>query len=336
MAPPVQTDAAPVPGATHDASAALEAGVLAPRARVVPRLLEVRDGTFLAAVWSGAAPRAVRVRALPGTAIATDQRASKVIDAGDDEPGVELPLSQVGVYEEKGARRLALVEARARPAVAALEKADGDPVDAGLVAWFAARPAHPIRPKGGDAMAWRLWEGESLPAVLPQVLTVEDARGQVVAARFLGAHNGVRVLDVDATTPIFLASILENGSGLDDAITLSVIGFVGGELRQLIAVDAGPRSVMNCTAKRCDVLGPVGSVELVRDSGGAALRARRVKGSSAELCTPGRVSDPGCSGEELTFQWNAAEKRFVEGVPTPVVLQQNGPGRPITVKRTGP
>lgn len=302
--------------------------------RIPPRLLPVEGGTFRAALFEGATMRAVRVQALAPSVIAPDQRAGASIERGEEVSGFELPLSQLGTFQENGVRRLALVEARPRPTVPLQEKPDLDPVDCGLVAWFVAKAEHRLRPKGGEPLVWRTWQGESLPAVYPDVLTIEDARGRVVAARFLGAQNGVRTLDVDAATPMFVASILENGSGVDDAITLSVIAFVEGELRQLLAVNAGPRSQMSCTAKRCDVLGPVGSVALVRDDGAPALRVRRVVEATEEPCTPGAVSDPGCKGEELAFRWDSAAKRFAAGPATSMLLQQTAPGSPVTVRPT--
>jgi hypothetical protein len=331
-------DAAVSALADRDASIAPEAGAGAGAStpKVAPRLLEVNNGTFAAAQVSGKEPRAVRARVLPSTVIAPDQRASGAIDASGDDPGVELPISQLGVYQEKGVKSLALVEARQRPTVPAPEKPGGDPVDAALVAWFVAGAEHRLHSGGGAPVAWRLWEGEPIPAAPAVLLTVEDARGQVVAARFLGPQSGVRSLEIDATTPLFLATLLANGSGIDDGVTLAIIGFIGGELRQLLAVDAGPTSAMNCTSKHCDVLGPVGSVDLVREHDAAALRVRRVVASSDEPCTPGHVSNPGCNGEELTVQWNAAEKRLAPGPATRIVLQQTAPGRPVTVKRTGP
>ena len=196
--------------------------------------------------------------------------------------------------------------------------------DAPAAWWFAAKsPARPITP----ALAWRVWKGAAGHRQWnPDVLAIETPAGDVIATRYLGAVSKVEPIAVDPAVPTFLASVLENDSGVDDEITLLVLGFIDHELRVLRSVNAGPRSLMGRA-----VLGPLGSVTATTANGHHALRIREITPNVDSPCTPGSASDPGCAAMEHVEAWEPTAGVFVSGTSSPIVLRQKTPGGPITV-----
>ena len=284
---------------------------------------EVRDGAFTAAFLETVPPIAVRVRVLPFATLPHDQR----VDSGTIEPATddlrraEPPFTQLGTYRDaKNTRLLALVEARPQQT---LEEAE----DAPFVWWFAARSApRPLAPAVGSASGWRVWKGAAGHRQMnPDVLAIENAAGDPIAIRYLGAVSSVSPLSIDAAVPMFLASVLESASGVDDPVTLLVIGLLDAELRVLRSVSAGPRSAVDKGA-----IGPLGSIAPATKDGKHALRIRAVEQDENAPCYPGTIAESGCNGTERVDVWDPASRRFVDGTASKVVLRQKAPSAPVT------